>query len=306
MSSNGKNAARGYQRSWKNLLINKDYQLRFTLVMVLLSAVLLAGLGYWVQSVAQETTAVGISRIRGDACPKVPSPMRVQVPSNSNDIVPATAAPAEKPVPPVTAADAAVADVLDTGAAGPAVVHVDAQGEGAEPAIKHSRVTIDQSSITMNMTLPANFADQVIDHWKCGMRQAGKIKELRRGESKIRIVMVGTSVLLIIGLAFYGIKMTHKVAGPLFKVSLYLNKMREGRFDKVWNLRKGDQLIDFYEHFKAGHAGVVKLQQEDIAALQAFIAAADAAHQVTPLPDELLANVDKLRALVAKKEQTLE
>ena len=54
----------------------------------------------------------------------------------------------------------------------------------------------------------------------------------------------------MLGLAVYGIKMTHKVAGPLFKVSLYLAKMRDGRFDKVYNLRKGDQLVDFYEHFK--------------------------------------------------------
>jgi len=40
--------------------------------------------------------------------------------------------------------------------------------------------------------------------------------------------------LLGIGRAVYGIKMTHKVAGPLFKITLYLNKMRDGRLDKVW------------------------------------------------------------------------
>ena len=68
----------------------------------------------------------------------------------------------------------------------------------------------------------------------------------------------------MLGLAIYGIKMTHKVAGPLFKVSLYLAKMRDGRFDKVYNLRKGDQLVDFYEHFKTAHAGVVQLEQDDI------------------------------------------
>ena len=100
--------------------------------------------------------------------------------------------------------------------------------------------------------------------------------------------------------------MTHKVAGPLFKVSLYLNKMRDGRLDKVWNLRKGDQLVDFYEHFKSAHAGIVTLQQGDIVALQAFLAAADAAHQAAPLPPELLVKVDELRVMVAKKEKSLE
>ena len=40
-------ANKGYKRSWKNLLLNKRYQLRFTLFMVGLSAVLMAGLGLW-------------------------------------------------------------------------------------------------------------------------------------------------------------------------------------------------------------------------------------------------------------------
>ncbi|MBP9088603.1 MAG: hypothetical protein KBG15_20945 [Kofleriaceae bacterium] len=300
--SNGTNAARGYQRSWKNLLINKEYQLRFTLVMVLLSAVLLAGLGFWVQSVAQETTAVGITRIRGEACPKVPEPVAVQAPANdpaTENEGPATAPTPDTLVPAAAGSGSADAPALDAGATGEGSASIDAP-------VKRTRVMIDESSITMNMTLPANFADQVTDHWKCELRQAGAINDLQRGESKIRIVMVLTSVVLIIGLAFYGIKMTHKVAGPLFKVSLYLNKMRDGRFDKVWNLRKGDQLIDFYEHFKAAHAGVVTLQQGDIAALHAFIAAADAAHQASPMSADVVAKVDELRVLVTKKEKSLE
>ncbi len=290
--STPKAQGRGYQRSWKNLLINKEYQLRFTFLMVALSAVLLAGLGFWVQSVAKETTAVGITRIRGEACPKVPEPVAVQAPAATDEPPTNVAVPVPDPDSVGTGSGTGSADAA--GSAAP-----------AEPQPKRSRVMIDESSITMTMTLPADFADQVVDHWKCEMRQAAAIAELRRGENKIRLVLVLTSVFLIIGLAIYGIKMTHKVAGPLFKVSLYLNKMRDGRFDKVWNLRKGDQLVDFYEHFKAGHAGIVTLQHDDIAALQALIAAADEVHKATPLTPDQLAKVDELRALVAKKEKSL-
>ncbi len=299
--SNPKAQGRGYQRSWKNLLINKEYQLRFTFLMVALSAVLLAGLGFWVQSVAKETTAVGITRIRGEACPKVPEPVAVMAPvaAAADGTGSGTSAVG---VPDVGGSGSAVV-VPDVGGSGSAVVVPDAAPADAPP--KRSRVMIDESSITMTMTLPADFADQVVEHWKCEMRQAAAIAELQRGEDKIRLVLVLTSIFLIIGLAIYGIKMTHKVAGPLFKVSLYLNKMRDGRFDKVWNLRKGDQLVDFYEHFKAGHAGVVTLQREDIAALQAFIDAADKVHKTTPLSPEQLAAVDQLRALVATKEKSL-
>lgn len=301
--SNGKNPARGYQRSWKNLLINKEYQLKFTLVMVSLCAVLLAGLGFWVQSVAKDSTKVGIMTYRRNKnCPSVPEKVAVPAPAPTDAIDPGSVAPAaDEQVPTTPAVDVPPPEGSGSGS-----------GSDADaPVLKRTRVMIDESSITMKMTPPtapppASFADQVTDHWICQMELAGTINDLQRGESKIRVVMVLTSVVLIIGLAFYGIKMTHKVAGPLFKVSLYLNKMRDGRFDKVWNLRKGDQLVDFYEHFKAAHAGIVTLQQGDIAALQAFIAAADAAHQAAPLPPELLVKVDELRVLVAKKEKSLE
>ena len=71
-SQSAAGGARGYKRSWKNLLINKRYQLRFTLFMVGLSAVLMAGLGIWVMRVANEATEVAASRVRGDGCPPMP------------------------------------------------------------------------------------------------------------------------------------------------------------------------------------------------------------------------------------------
>ena len=41
-SASAAGGAKGYKRSWKNLLINKRYQLRFTLFMVGVSALLMA------------------------------------------------------------------------------------------------------------------------------------------------------------------------------------------------------------------------------------------------------------------------
>jgi hypothetical protein len=106
--------------------------------------------------------------------------------------------------------------------------------------------------------------------------------------------------LLMLGLGLYGIKMTHKVAGPLFKVSLYFAKMRDGRLDKVYNLRKGDQLVDFYEHFKHAHAGIVTMEKDDIERIKATIKAAEDAG----LGDH--ASITELRTLLARKEKSLE
>ena len=76
--------------------------------------------------------------------------------------------------------------------------------------------------------------------------------------------------------------------------------MRDGRLDKVYNLRKGDQLVDFYDHFKTAHAGIVAMEQADIAQLKSVIAAAEAAGAGEH------AAIVELRAILARKEKTLE
>jgi hypothetical protein len=269
---------RGYKRSWKNLLINKRYQLRFTLFMVGLSALLMVGLGQWVMWVADETTAVSITSLRGDACPRLPV-VEIAPAGAAREDEPAVPKPSMRLDDPDRPAEGSAAD-LD------------------EP--RHVKVQIDESSMTLTPTLPPDFADRVTAHWACELRQAATYDRLERGRMRILWAMVATGIALVIGLALYGIKMTHRVAGPLFKVGLYLSKMRDGRFDKVYNLRKGDQLVDFYDQFKAAHGGIVAMQQGDIAQIAQVIAAADAAglgqHPA----------VAELRELSARKEKSIE
>lgn len=359
-------AQAGYKRSWKNLLLNKRYQLRFTLFMVGMAAVLMAVLGIWVMKEANEATTVAMARVRGEACPKVPEVIEVPtgameetVPMNIDDAMPAPAEPvdptapaAAKPAPsavdpahvatnnaqndllgvkalwctgdaectPETAAplqikvkdcdeyvkaklaDANAVDVLRK--ASIPVVKCDGGGEPysvaeADPE-RRATVQLEESSMTITPTLPNDFADRIVSHHTCEMRQAGKLDHLEAGRRRILYVLIITGLALMMGLAVYGIKMTHKVAGPLFKVSLYLAKMRDGRYDKVWNLRKGDQLVDFYEHFKHAHAGVVQMEKDDIERVKALIAAAEAAgasdHESTK----------ELRTLLARKEKSIE
>ncbi|HTR52205.1 MAG TPA: hypothetical protein VMJ10_15935 [Kofleriaceae bacterium] len=355
-------AGPGYKRSWKNLLLNKRYQLRFTLFMVGISAVLMACLGWWVMRVANEATNVAIARVRGEACKKIPEltetpstddtaavPMKLDDGSGSEG----SAQPEQPPTPPapppprapptVDGATAlkAVANLwcITPASCTPAATEplvIRARGcdayvkkklgdpasvealrkamitvvrcEGgqtvsvadAPEAEHHVTVQIDESSMTLTPTVPNDYADTIVQHWECEMRQASDIDAKEHGRHIILWVLIATGVVLSLGLAVYGIKMTHRVAGPLFKVSLYLAKMRDGRFDKVYSLRKGDQLVAFYDHFRTAHAGVVTLERADIDQLKAVIAAAEAAgcgdHEA----------VAELRKTLARKEKSLE
>jgi len=290
---------KAYKRSWKNLLINKRYQLQFTLFMVGLPTVLMAGLGIWVMKVANETTTVSMASVRGTPCPKIPA---LTDPSDELPPVPMKLPGEVEPAPGPAAgsADAVASGSAGSAAAGSAAAGIDPTDE--EP-VRKVKVQIEESTMEMTPTtpkVPEDFASKVVGHWTCEMKLAGKIAKLEHGRALILWVLIGTGLLLVIGLAVYGIKMTHKVAGPLFKVSLYLAKMKDGRFDKVWNLRKGDQLVDFYDHFKTAHAGVVQMQVDDIAKIKGVIAAAEAAGAGGH------ATVVELRELLARKEKSIE
>jgi hypothetical protein len=293
-STSAAGGARGYKRSWKNLLINKRYQLRFTLVMVGLAAVLMAGLGWWVMQVANEATEVAASRVRGTTCAPIPE---LGAPAIEAAAAPGPAAPAADPPAPGPGAPGAG----PAGAGEPADEADDAEDDGARRP-----VVIEESSMTITaVPPPGDFAQRVADHYGCVLEQAARLDELEAGRLRILWVLVGACVLLVLGLAVYGIKMTHRVAGPLYKIGLYLAKMRDGRLDKVYDLRKGDQLVAFYDHFKQAHAGVVDLERADIARLQAALAAADAAGIAGSSP-EVDAALAELREILARKEKSLE
>ena len=354
---------KAYKRSWKNLLLNKRYQLQFTLFMVGLAAVLMVVLGVWVMKEADDATAVAKNSIAGDACPKIPQllepalPDGPAVPMKLDDAGSAADGSAEPPskispssVDPKDVAKhnamgdvMAVAQLWCTNAsckperAMPLVIKVarcDAYVKDqfqdpvlvealkaalisvvkcdggqtfsvaeAAPHEHHVKVQIDESSMKLTPELPkipGDYTDSIVKHWACDMTHAAQLEDTEAKRLRILYLLIATGILLVFGLAIYGIKTTHKVAGPLFKISLYLAKMKDGRFDKVYNLRKGDQLVDFYDHFKTAHAGIVQLEQDDIAQLKGLIAAAEAAG----VGDH--AAVAELKALLQRKEKSLE
>ena len=286
---------KGYKRSWKNLLLNKRYQLRFTLTMVGFSAALMVLLGVWVMNVANRSTTVAINNVLGEELCKDPADMAA---------APDDAVPPADDAPP---ADDKPGDGQQLQGDEPP------KGDGHKPV-----VTIEETSMELLPEAPAPEAAKeppappaapapavtAATLEECKARQVAKIDDLRARNWLIFIVLVASGSILVLGLLVYGIKMTHKVAGPLHKVSLYMAKVQDGRYDTVYNLRKGDQLVSFYEHFKQAHAGMKRWQTDDIARLKTLIAAADQAKLAGRSPEAAEA-LEELRALLEKKEKSL-
>lgn len=81
-----------------------------------------------------------------------------------------------------------------------------------------------------------------------------------------KMIAVGFALVLI--LSAYLVIMTHKVAGPLHKVSMYFDHMAEGRLGTVTPLRRGDMLQDFFGNFKAMHESLRARTEGDVAIME--------------------------------------
>ena len=95
-------------------------------------------------------------------------------------------------------------------------------------------------------------------------------------ESQDRILvykMVAAGIGLVVILSLYLVIMTHKVAGPLFKTSIYFERMAEGKLGAVTPLRQGDMLQEFYTNFKEMHDAVRARAVADAAAMDAALKA---------------------------------
>jgi len=131
---------------------------------------------------------------------------------------------------------------------------------------------------------------------------AARVKaDLRSSDRNIMLAIAGFGVVFCVAMMGYGIVITHKVAGPLFKLSTYLNHIRDGKLDKVYNLRRGDQLHAFFSVFKEMHAALVKRTKDEIAALDTIIQAAEKVES-----EDLKSCIEDLRAMKKRKEESLE
>jgi methyl-accepting chemotaxis protein len=80
--------------------------------------------------------------------------------------------------------------------------------------------------------------------------------DLESGDRALVYKMALMGIGLVVILSGYLVVMTHRVAGPLFKISMYFDRMAEGKLGKVSPLREGDLLQDFFATFKAMHESV--------------------------------------------------
>lgn len=115
---------------------------------------------------------------------------------------------------------------------------------------------------------------------------------LKSDDQMLVYKMMAVGFGLVVILSAYLVIMTHKVAGPLFKVSMYFEQMAEGRLGKVTPLRRGDMLQDFFSDFKEMHESLRARSQADAEAMENALKALREAHNEADYRGEARGRLD--------------
>ena len=116
--------------------------------------------------------------------------------------------------------------------------------------------------------------------------------------------IIGFGLILVLSIGGVGILLTHKVAGPLYKISSFFGRIRDNKLGPApAKLRKGDELQDFYLSFRDMHNAIRGRAEEDVRVLENALAALETSHTKTAPVEQALAD---LRALCKRKEDSLE
>ena len=104
--------------------------------------------------------------------------------------------------------------------------------------------------------LMAGLAELTKDNAENADYQRETAADIAGRDRNLVLQMFGVGIGLAIIAGGYLVLMTHKVAGPLHKIGLYMHDMAEGRMHAIVPLRKGDMLQDFYVQFRDMHLAV--------------------------------------------------
>ena len=107
-------------------------------------------------------------------------------------------------------------------------------------------------------------------------KQAADLKQqavaIRASQRNMFLMLFTALTLLVVLIGIAGILVTHKVAGPIFKMKRQIREVGEGHLRIPNKLRKGDELVDFFEAFETMVINLRSRQQGEIDKLEKALA----------------------------------
>jgi nitrogen fixation/metabolism regulation signal transduction histidine kinase len=143
-----------------------------------------------------------------------------------------------------------------------------------------------------NASLKAAFEADAKQQGEKQNRQQAQLQaqadELQQRRLQVGLVLIGGLALLVAALWFAGIVVTHKVAGPIYKMKRQLRALEKGSLQVPMPLRKGDELKEFFDTFNDTVRALRTRQQRDLERLDHAISGLESsldAEKLKPLRD---------------------
>jgi nitrogen fixation/metabolism regulation signal transduction histidine kinase len=114
-----------------------------------------------------------------------------------------------------------------------------------------------------------NRQQRALEQQAAELKQQSQRIELQQNRMFVTLISALTLLVVIIGLA--GIVVTHRVAGPIYKMKRQIRDVGEGHLRIPGKLRKGDELVDFFDAFETMVLNLRARQQGEIDKLERAI-----------------------------------
>ena len=233
-----------YQRSAKNYLLDRRFQLKYAGLLAGLAAVLSLALGVMLwrtsleiirrseQAVAQGklTVAQGQETIKRHQ-------QAIEQSQIASDIVKMNIAKEYKDYPELAK-----------------IFEEDAKGKEDKLKQEQAQLQLDAANLAKHAKELERQADQVASQ-----------------QHTLLVALVVALSILVIVIGVAGIVFTHKVAGPIFKMKRLLRQVGEGQLVVRERLRKGDELQHFFESFEKMVDDLRSRQEAEIAKLDTIV-----------------------------------
>ncbi len=129
-------------------------------------------------------------------------------------------------------------------------------------------------------------------------RLRSEAEGLEQKQRSLMAMLVAGLAALVLFSGAVGVIITHKVAGPIFKMKRQLREVGDGRLRRPGKLRRGDELVDFFEAFEDMVDRLRSRQKAEIGRVDAILGALDrndapsAVVTLRALRDEMQAHLD--------------
>lgn len=123
-----------------------------------------------------------------------------------------------------------------------------------------------------NQALVAKTHEQQQELERQALTLASNAVLLQTRQRSVLLTIFGSLTALVMALGIVGIIFTHRVAGPVFKMTRYLQRLRQGSLAEPAPLRRGDDLREFFDEFCAAIRTLRERQEADVRILDDVIA----------------------------------